>query len=141
MSQTKKEFALEQLAPYLKDPNTCGYSSKEDSCLYLTKNGKMCVAGKNMLPEVREEHKFDTGNVDKGIYSIIKGKGGQENVFIPTSVDVLSDGEWESVQLIHDNLAKQDFKGVRRAIKRLELFTLAEFEEFSGAKLNTFSLE
>jgi hypothetical protein len=141
MSQTKKEFALAQLAPYLKDPNICGYNSDNDTCLYLTKNGKMCIAGKNMLPEIREEYRFDTDNIDKGIVTIINDKGGQENVFISESVDILTNTEWKTLQVIHDNIAKQEFDIVKQSINTLALFTLEELEEFSGAKLNTFSLK
>ena len=43
----KKEFALSQIAPYVKDFNNCGFDPIKGTCVYR-KDGKMCVVGKNL---------------------------------------------------------------------------------------------
>lgn len=117
----KKEFALLQLAPYLADPSTCGYDEQNDSCLYLTDEGKMCVAGKNMLdPEL-----FDN-NIS--IENILTYKF-QEDVFKPEVVDILDTFEWNKLQNIHDNIATNNFKKVEAHINELNLFTFEELQE------------
>ncbi len=140
---TPKEFALAQIAPYLKDPSTCGFDKEKDRCVYLAENGTMCIAGKNLLESVRDEYSYKNENkdVNVGITSIINNKKGQANTFIPESVDILTNSEWKLLQFIHDYLTRQDFSEVKKNILELNLFTLEELEEFSGATLNTVSLK
>ena len=119
--KTKKEFALSQLAPYLADPSTCGYEEQNDLCLYLTDEGKMCVAGKNMLnPEVFENN--------KSIEDILTHKF-QEEVFKPEVVGILDTFEWRFMQFIHDNIAINNFERVKKHISQLNLFTIEELQE------------
>ena len=119
--KTKKEFALSQLAPYLADPSTCGYEEQNDLCLYLTDEGKMCVAGKNMLkPEVFENN---SSIEDILIYKL------QEEVFKPEVVGILTSEEWGFMQLIHDQIATNKPVNMEKNIKRLNLFTIEELQE------------
>ena len=94
---TKKEFALQQIEDYVKDPLTCGYDS---GCKNITSDGKMCVAGKNLLPEVRE--KYPTGTI---MYILTHYDCDQSKVFIKESVNVLSSEEWTWLQRVHDAIA------------------------------------
>ena len=79
----KKEFALSQLAPYLADPSTCGMDKERNSCDYITPDGRMCVAGKNMI-----EPKL---GLYKGIDDILKELNHvQEGLFKPEVVGILT---------------------------------------------------
>lgn len=119
---TKKEFALKQIAPYFKDPSTCGHSG--NSCVNLTQDGRMCVAGKNYLPEVRE--KFPTGTV----YNVLSNFSyNQSKVFIPESVDILTVDEWSKLQHLHDSIAK--YLNFNHEINALGLFTPEELKEYA----------
>jgi hypothetical protein len=125
--EEKKEFALSQLAPYYADPSTCGFSNITDTCEYLTADGRMCVAGKNMLnPE-----NFGGGS----IFGIIgKNDNKQEGIFKPEVVGILTDVEWNEMQRIHDNIADytntNDKEYVESRIKhRTQILNLFTFEE------------
>ncbi len=95
---TKKQFALSQIEEYIKDPSKCG--SDGTQCMNLTSSGKMCVAGKNYLPEVIKEHA-------KAGFEIISDDyhGDQSKFLIPSSVGILSSDEWGWLQGVHDCIA------------------------------------
>lgn len=113
----KKEFALSQIAPYYKDPSICGYDPEENTCEYLTKDGKMCVFGKNLIdPE-----------------SVVNASAGDlledgEGILKPESQGILTPNEWTFLQWVHDGIARgRDFAwegGLE------PLFTQEELEEY-----------
>lgn len=122
--EEKKEFALSQLAPYFKDPSTCGYDKDTTNCEYLTSNGNMCVAGKNMI-----NPKF---GLYEGIDDILEENDNEQyGVFKPEVVGILTTQEWKRMQSIHDTIAN-NFRNVdtlKERIQRLNLFTYEEFVE------------
>lgn len=118
----QKEFALSQLAPYLKDPSTCGYDKNLGNCEYLAPNGNMCVAGKNMIkPEF---------GVYKGIDDLLDNNE-QKEIFKPEAVGILTTIQWMGVQSIHDTIASNtdDIDRLKGRITRLNLFTYEELVE------------
>jgi hypothetical protein len=122
--QQKKEFALSQLAPYYAEPSTCGYNDKNTNCEYLMPEGKMCVAGKNMI-----EPKF---GVYKGIEDLLdENDNEQEGLFKPEVVGILTNTEWICMQNIHDTIAvhRNNVGRLKDRIKKLNLFTFKEFVE------------
>lgn len=118
-----KDFALQQIAPYYKDPTTCGIL--DGDCCYLTEDGKMCVAGKNFTKKAREGYK----NANTCIAHILKEKG--EEVLTPKSRGILNSKQWENMQQIHDKIAKGDMSSAKYFIKHLDLFTFEELKEYS----------
>ncbi len=123
----KKLFSLSQIAPYFNNPELCGMDQEINNCQYLTHDGKMCVAGKNMLTEVREKYAIIAGSIKE----ILKGKS-QEDVFIPESVDILSIDEWQFLQVIHDNIAFGNIQNVKYNCEMPDsLFTYQELVEYS----------
>lgn len=129
---SKKEFALQQIAPYYKDKKLC--ASNGSGCSYQTTDGRMCVAGKNFLPKVLVSKK-DSG---KYIREILAEYGGvQSKVFIESSADILSADEWRYLQQLHDRISENgtvlsEDTSVNLAIERLELFTKEELIEYSN---------
>jgi len=122
--EEKKEFALSQLAPYLKDPSTCGFNKDSGTCEYLMPDGRMCVAGKNMI-----EPKF---GIYKDILDLLsKNEEEQEGIFKPEVVGILTNQEWKDMQSIHDNIvvAFNNVDRLKERIKRLNLFTYEELVE------------
>lgn len=120
----KKEFALNAIAPYFKDPSLCGISDG-GSCMYITDEGKMCVAGKYMLPEILESSNR-RGSIDR---ILVKASYNQKEVFKSEAVDVLTTDEWTNLQRIHDAIA---LKGdINNSIRALDLFTMEELQEAS----------
>jgi hypothetical protein len=120
--QEKKEFALSQLAPYLANPSTCGYNEETRSCLYITNDGRMCVAGKNMLNT--------KSRTDESIIEILKEHNyEQSKVFKPEVVDILTTQEWENMQYIHDYIATGNLENIKLRVKQLNLFTFKELVE------------
>ena len=123
--EEQKEFALSQLAPYYADPTTCGYNKKNASCEYLTPDGKMCVAGKNMI-NPQEWHE------DKGIEDILaENENKQEGLFKPEVVGILNVYQWGYMQRIHDNIAValDEEIALKGRINGLGLFTFEELVE------------
>jgi hypothetical protein len=122
--EEKKEFALSQLAPYLADPKTCGYEKEYGNCEYLTPDGRMCVAGKNMInPEY---------NVHKDIKDLLSyNDDNQEGLFKPEVVGILTNQEWKFMQMIHDSIAKQPKirYELESKVNKLNLFSIDELEE------------
>lgn len=120
---TPKEFALREIAPYYKDPSICAI--KGVFCLNLLPDGRMCVAGKNLLPKVREK------NPTSSIYSIFSlYKKIQSSIFIPESVDILTVEEWGALQDMHDSIARREDDLLDINISKLDLFTLEELKEY-----------
>ena len=122
--QDKKEFALSQLAPYYADPSTCGYNDETKNCEYLMPDGRMCVAGKNMI-----ETKFGW---DRNIGDILENNDNeQEGIFKPEVVGILTTTEWGFMQRIHDTIAMHpnDVDRLKDRIQRLNLFTFEELVE------------
>ncbi len=122
---SKKEFVLSQIAPYFNDTTLCGFDEKAELCQYLTAEGKMCVAGKNMLPEVlqREDFKNMAGIDD------ILDHNEQKDIFKKEAVGRLDTKQWVRLQGIHDNLAMG--KDCRQNVERLGLFTYEELEAYA----------
>ena len=122
--QEKKEFALSQLAPYYADPSTCGYNDESTNCEYLMPDGRMCVAGKNMIEPKFEWH--------QNIGDILQDNDNeQEGIFKPEVVGILSNRQWEFMQRIHDAIAvhTNDVDRLKDRIQLLNLFTFEEFVE------------
>lgn len=120
---TPKEFALREIAPYYKDPSICAI--KGSACLNLLPDGRMCVAGKNLLLEIRKMH------ITLSIYSLFTMyKDDQSKIFIPGVVDVLTRNEWGELQGIHDAIARREDGLLDIHIKKLDLFTLEELKEY-----------
>lgn len=120
---TKKEFCLQEIAPYYKDRSLCAYNQEVSNCEYLTPDGKMCVLGKNLIdpgnPEYDEQSATD----------ILNGFG--EEILKPEVRGILTPLEWERLQSIHDCLGNPLFyKNLDKSIKNLELFTLQELEDY-----------
>jgi len=116
--KTAKEFALEQIAPYYKDPSICGYDG--NSCRYITEDGKMCVAGKNMLnPRI---NCFDS-------IKAILSEDLEEDVFKPAARGILNPKQWSLLQNIHDSIAEGEEHNVPIGVIELGLFSLEELEE------------
>lgn len=122
---TKKEFALAQIAPYFKDPRTCGLNETAPSCMYLTPDGRMCVAGKNML----DPSKWKSNAIS--IFGILEIYT-QSEIFKPEVVDILTTEEWNKLQQIHDELAFNNNPVLlNEAINELNLFTPNELNEYT----------
>jgi len=119
----KKKFALEQIAPYFKDPKICGIN-EFGRCVYITPNGKMCIAGKNMIDPPALD--------DVAIDSILDTQG--QDIFKPEARNILSSSEWFKLQKIHDAIAKSA-STLQTSIDALGLFTYIEMEEAAN-KLN-----
>lgn len=120
----KKQFALEQIAPYFKNPDLCGFDDELSECVYETKDGKMCVAGKCMTPKARMEYI----GVSTSIYAIIN-RSSQDKIFKKDFVDVLTKEEWNELQCLHDAIANE--YNLQKAIDKLGLFTYEELVEYS----------
>lgn len=121
--EEKKKFALDQIAPYYHDPSLCGY--EDGFCKYLTHEGKMCVAGKNLL-----NPKAAGGT----IVDILEGRD-QIEVFKPNAANILSNAEWGMLQAIHDKIATKgkinlSLTTMEGYITRLNLFTLEELKSW-----------
>lgn len=115
----KKTFALNAIRPYAKDPSLCGIDSA-GTCMNLTPDGKMCVAGKHLLPHVRE------ANPSGLIVQLLSGQD-QTAVFVPEAANILTSREWEILQVIHDKIASKDLlDSIISYIKQLNLFTYEE---------------
>ena len=126
ISKDPKEFALSQIAPYYKDKNLCATHNK--ICQYLTDDGRMCVAGKVMLPEVRGKYYILDGISPIGG---ILNDYSQAEIFIPEVVDILTDMQWVYLQGIHDAIALYNDEVILERIGGLNLFTFDELKEYS----------
>lgn len=115
---TKKEFALSQIAPYYKNPETCGY--EEENCVYKTEDGRMCVFGKNLL---KYHPRFEENNAA----TLLAEYG--ESILRPEARGILTKLEWDRLQRLHDAIAaKKDLTGY---IIDLGLFTFEELENYN----------
>lgn len=112
----KKEFALSQIAPYYKDPSICGYEN--NICKNITRDGRMCVAGKNMIDPKAFEGKI----VDLLMYE------GQE-IFKPESRNILCYLEWQWLQNVHDRIATKKENLIPENLT-YGLFTQKELENY-----------
>ncbi len=94
----KQEFIIAQLKPYFLDPSTCGRDAN-GSCMYLTKDGKMCVFGKNLTPEALENFKYSQSRAEELL--INHGDG----ILKEESRGILTYDEWQQMQQIHDSIS------------------------------------
>jgi hypothetical protein len=118
--KSPKDFALEQIAPYYANPSTCGFDGSR--CQYLTDDGKMCVAGKNLL----EPDKYKLSN--KAITHLIDVD--TDIILKPESRGILTTRQWQILQYIHDDIAMGTSEPELNArINMLGFFTLEELKE------------
>ncbi len=119
-----KEFCLSNIAPYFKDPSTCGINGR--TCSYLTKDGKMCVLGKNLL-------------IPKGYSGVaeqVLSIGKQEDILKPEAVGMLNSEQWNYLQAVHDSIALDHGKeAITNNCNRLGIFTYDEMVEYAGKLL------
>ncbi len=128
-NEERKEFALSQLAPYLADPSICAINKEHQQCEYLMPDGRMCVAGKNMINPIF--------GVCKNIEDILlENEEEQKGVFKPEVVGILTNQEWKHMQPIHDTIAiapenmdEEDIDRLKERIGLLNLFTYEELVE------------
>lgn len=114
---TKKEFILETLLPYFKDPSTCALEGV--NCSYLTTDGNVCAVGKWMKPGPWQFY--------EGSYEELIEKYEPKDFFKEEAFGMLTDDEWEKVQSVHDSLAV--------GAKRL-MFDIEILESVTGTNLN-----
>lgn len=128
MKPTPKEFALAQIAPYYKDPSTCGVDEENQQCCYLTEDGRKCVIGKNLL---HPEYFFQNDNADLSIVDILE-EFGEKRVLIPEAIGILTIEQWESLQELHDAISgiSIDSIDIDGPIIGLGLFTKEELIEY-----------
>mgnify|MGYP003440264840 FL=1 len=122
---TKKLFCLEQIAPYYKDPNTCGFDGI--NCCYLTSDGKMCVLGKNLI----DPGSFEAGWNCEQVIETEKDRP----VLKPEVRGILTTDEWQLLQYIHDVIAQvhhlSDYlKTLSDKCSKYNLFTLQELQDY-----------
>lgn len=124
--EKQKEFCLEQLSPYFKNPKTCGIDIERDICVYLTNEGNMCVAGKNFLPEVIKQYRNNYKSIP--IHEVLRNYSfNQAEVFIPESVNKLTTIQWWNLQKIHDLISKNKHEKIKIVCEKdLKLFTYDE---------------
>lgn len=131
----KKQFILDQIAPYLADPSICGFDDEKAKCAYLTSKGKMCVVGKNLL----EPELFRPNEGALGILSI------EQEELKPEVRGILTNQEWQLLQFIHDDIAVGIFSMEAKvnnlsylttgAIKSLNI-SIEEFKEAAKKLIN-----
>lgn len=129
MSVDKKEFALSKLAPYFKNPETCGIDMvNHGGCSYLTPSGNMCVAGACMTEATLKRFE-DSG---ESIVDIL-GRVEESVVFKPENVGILTPSEWGFMQNIHDLIARGNEKSpvLPKRIAELGLFTYDELVAYA----------
>ncbi len=125
--EKQKQFALEQIAPYYNDPRICGMNVDFD-CEYYTKDGRMCVAGKNLI----DPEKYRGCAID--IAGLIKDY--TQEIFKPEVRDILTIRQWTLLQRVHDKIASRhsrlDYEeSLQKDITNLNLFTLDELKQFA----------
>jgi hypothetical protein len=123
--KTAKEFALEQIAPYYANPSICGINSNTKNCANITEDGKMCVVGKNLLPDIRNRHPHRSFPALCKLY-----KGDQSLLLNPESVGILTNDQWSFLQAIHDRLTRTTLDdNLTDVVNDLGLFTVDELKE------------
>jgi hypothetical protein len=140
----KKQFALEQISPYYKDPTTCGY--EYSSCKYLTSDGRQCVLGKN-LKHVDVNMEGDATYILEGYNEGMVYDEDAEPIDLRSKMlkeevaDILTVDEWKQLQNVHDYIAigfhskTEDDRQIaltnlKGSIQKLRLFTLEELKEY-----------
>jgi hypothetical protein len=123
----KKAVVLALLAPYYKDPSTCGYQKADrfpggeichsgGYCSYLTEDGRSCVFGKCLIsPEV---FRNDTHTAS----DILINHG--EEILKEEYRNIFTHEEWNLIQHIHDCIAKNEL--TEKDVSMLGLITKDE---------------
>jgi len=98
----KQEKIKEILLPYILGGRKFGYDKESSECVYYKfEDGNIitCAAGFCMVnPEIYCNN--------SSIKSILGCSGGEKEVIKPEYTDIFSSQEWDAIQEIHDNLAK-----------------------------------
>lgn len=90
---TKEQFIIEQIAPYFKDPSTCGYNG--EICVYKTKDGRQCVFGKNLV-------QYNPIYEEVTAYELLNQFGFE---ILKSEVrEILDITEWLKLQEVHDHI-------------------------------------
>ena len=117
---TTKEFALNAIKPYYKDPSICGFEGV--NCVYLTEDGRKCVFGQYLL---HPEQYARSGSVASYILSGCS----QAEILKPEAVDMLTSQQWDRLQQIHDAIAKSySREKLEYIVYTSGLFTMEELE-------------
>lgn len=134
MKKTKKQIALELIAPYYINPETCGFENGR--CIYKTTDGKMCVAGKCFKDGIE----FTESQKSASILSLLQIYP-QEKLFKPEFANIFTNDEWYWMQRIHDTIAVGNtiFKeeNIVQWIKKLNLFSIQELIDYCNDRQTT----
>lgn len=128
MEKTKKQIALELIAPYYINPETCGFEN--GGCIYKTTDGKMCVAGKCFKDGIE----FTESQKSASILSLLQIYP-QEKLFKPEFANVFSSEEWYNMQRIHDAISVHD--SCNAIVGKLNLFTMQELIDYCNDRQTT----
>jgi hypothetical protein len=120
---SKKQFILETLLPYKENPSLCGYS--DNSCDYLTHDGKKCAVGKHMRQGEWQKSQQN--------YTKLIQKYNPSDFFTAKALaQNLSREEWIAIQQYHDTIAMNNCcKNVNDVVNLLEITTGLKFPELN----------
>lgn len=112
--KSSKQFILDTLLPYKKNPETCGYDAEEEICLYLAPDGKKCAIGKHLKKGEWQDSTVYIGRIIE-FY-------GLENIFKkPAIKQGFSLSVWSCIQGYHDCLALSLLSDANQEVAMLEI--------------------
>ncbi len=121
--EEKKAFALKAIAPYFKNPDICGFDKAAQRCVYLTDDGRKCVAGKYAI----EPDKL-SGSI-RWLLDFTR----EEKLFVEEARNKLTNEEWGLLQVLHDGIAHGLIDtNIRERVDKLNLFTLEELQHYAA---------
>ena len=114
--KTPKQFALDAIKPYYKNPLICGVNNT-GICVNITSDGKKCVFGQFLTCPV----KFNSRTARNILESYP-----EDEILVPEAINILTIDQWEDLQILHDKIAIK--KDIKASIEKLGLFTLEELQ-------------
>lgn len=118
----KRQFILDTLLPYRRNPNTCALGDGR-LCFYLTNDGRKCAVGKHMINGKHQQFCGDVRDLSDSydLNMILTEEAKSMNI----SIDL-----WVHIQRYHDYIAVGNGANkLNRVVKDLENLTGLKFPE------------
>lgn len=132
----RPEFVTNLIKPYLLGKKSFSYNDKENACYYNGPNGENCAFASACTKEGRKKLSSLEGKRASVVLEIL-----YDNILSPEAkAQDFKNFVWNHIQVLHDSLAKKDYRGFCISLTHIQQIVNDPLEELETLARNYFNL-